>query len=119
MTDVDGGSQEMFHCVCTPQFTGVYCETTASRTNGNVSTHIIYTYSTRIEVSLVFTLYDKGFHYCFTKQPTVSYNYTHLANVINLLFGSYHLSYILAPPTDPKPSDNTSGNKYYIDYMNL
>ena len=32
---MDGGSQETFQCVCTPQFTGVYCETASSRTNGN------------------------------------------------------------------------------------
>ena len=35
MITMDGGSQEIFHCICTPQFSGEYCETTASRTNGN------------------------------------------------------------------------------------
>ena len=35
-TIMDGGSQETFQCVCTPQFTGVYCETASTRTNGNI-----------------------------------------------------------------------------------
>ena len=36
VTSMDGGNQETFHCVCTPQFTGVYCEATNPSTNGNI-----------------------------------------------------------------------------------
>ena len=41
VTTMDGGSQEMFHCACAPQFTGVYCETAASSTNGNTAIYIM------------------------------------------------------------------------------
>jgi len=49
VTTMDGGSQEMFHCVCTPQFTGVYCETSTPRTNGNVSTYITYIHTRTVQ----------------------------------------------------------------------
>lgn len=57
MTTMDGGSQEMFHCACAPQFTGVYCETAASSTNGNTLINVeiyIYTHTMYIYLPCVY-----------------------------------------------------------------
>ena len=44
---MDGGSQETFQCVCTPQYTGVYCETASSRTNGTIPCVVTYIQTTQ------------------------------------------------------------------------